>query len=549
MSSAFHKETLTGTEKKAGRPRLPWAVARKSRRRLRADARDARITDERVAGVVTAEGVRRNRKASKAEQKRADKAREKRDAQASAATRWLHERKWKFASKLGFYDPAAPGVESSTRQMEFSHMAIASPPTSHRGLVFGVDAGSGWMVVHDPFTAYGTELESPNVCYIGDLGQAKSSAMKTWGVLRQLILGRRVVVIDKKYQLDTKSGEYGPLAKKLKIKPVNFMVGGGGARINILDPRIAARLNEEDHEPAEGFRTPAGQSMLVRAVMEEALGRPLLPKEGKAVRMAHRQALTTETAAGREADVRHILEALYAPDKDAATAAGLTVEELREWGQDPAFELERMIEDDLAGLIDGPTSPEVQLNSGLTVFDVSLLPEDGPALPIVMTIINTWLANTLYRQTEPVPTTLLIEEAWHTVQGSVAKVTRRNTKLSRALSLSCQFAFHHISDIPEDSPAIAMLKECGTVLLYKQQKSADALACEEMFNLPPGSAHDISALVKGTCLFKIGSKDPFVAIHIRSPLEVELTDTDKAMKSTNTLAFDEEIPDLEVLPA
>ena len=31
-----------------------------------------------------------------------------------------------------------------------------------------------------------------------------------------------------------------------------------------------------------------------------------------------------------------------------------------------------------------------------------------------------------------------------------------------------------------------MLKECGTVLLYKQQKTADPLACEQMFNLPPG---------------------------------------------------------------
>lgn len=122
-----------------------------------------------------------------------------------------------------------------------------------------------------------------------------------------------------------------------------------------------------------------------------------------------------------------------------------------------------MIEDDLAGLIDGPTSEEIQLNAGLTVFDVSLLPEEGPALPIVLTIVSTWLANTLYRQVDPVPTTLLIEEAWHTVQGSVAAVTRRNTKLSRALSLSCQFAFHHISDIPADSPAIAMIVDAHVI--------------------------------------------------------------------------------------
>jgi hypothetical protein len=535
--------TTTKNSKRLG---LPWARTDTSRT-ARTEAHTGPSSLDGAA-AVTAESKDRKHPASKSAAKKADKAaarlRENAESQANAATRWHHERKWKFASRLGFYDPAAPGVESSTRQMEFSHMAIASPPTSHRGLVFGVDAGSGWMIVHDPFTAYGDTIESPNVCYIGDLGQGKSSAMKTWGVLRQLILGRRVVVIDKKYQTDIGGGEYTPLARKLDVATVQFRIGGGGSRINILDPHIAARLNEEAGEG--DLSTPAGQSMLVRAVMEEALRRPMSPKEGKAVRVAHRQALLNAKAAGETAHIGHILKALYAPAPEVAEAAGLTVDELREWGQDPAFELERMIEDDLAGLIDGPTSENIRLNSGLTVFDVSLLPEDGPALPIVMTIINTWLANTLYRQSTPVPTTLLIEEAWHTVQGSVATVTRRNTKLSRALSLSCQFAFHHVSDIPEDSPAIAMLKECGTVLLYKQQKTADALACEQMFNLPPGSAGVISRLAKGTCLFKIGSHDPFEAIHIRSPLEVELTDTDSAMKSASTINFTEKLTATEV---
>ena len=526
----------------------PRAVSRKLWRTFWSRQKAERLSLEAAAG-----GKSRKRPASKSAAKKAEmqeaKRRELAESKANTSTRWHHERKWGFASRLGFYDPAAPGVASSTRQMEFSHMAIASPPTSHRGLVFGVDAGSGWMIVHDPFTAYGDTIESPNVCVIGDLGQGKSSAMKTWSVLRQLILGRRVVVIDKKFQKDIGAGEYTPLARRLEVAPVQFRIGGGGSRINILDPRIAARLNEESGEGEAS--TPAGQSMLLRAVMEEALRRPMSPKEGKAVRMAHRQALADAKAAGEIADITHVLKALYVPDEEATLATGLTVDEVRAWGQDPAFELERMIEDDLSGLIDGPTSEDIQLNAGLTVFDVSLLPEDGPALPIVMTIINTWLANTLYRQEEAVPTVLVIEEAWHTIQGSVATVTRRNTKLSRALSLSCQFAFHHISDIPEDSPAISMLKECGTVLLYKQQKSADALACEDMFNLPPGSADVISRLVKGTCLFKIGSHDPFEAIHVRSPLEVELTNTDGAMKSTSTIAFTEDATTtaMEVVPA
>ncbi|WP_284750787.1 ATP/GTP-binding protein [Arthrobacter sp. efr-133-R2A-120] len=533
-----------GTTAALKRFSLPWAVARKSRRSIRAAARAETQAGQNHAAHLTAEGLERARNAKttqngKAAKKRARKeaaARERAELDASnTPLRWHHERAWKFASTLGYYDPAAPGILSSTRQMEFAHMAIASPPTSHRGLLFGVDAGSGWMIVHDVFSSYGETLESPNVCYIGDLGQGKSSAMKTWGVLRQLILGRRIVVIDKKYQLDIRAGEYTPLARALGVTPVKFRIGGGGSRINILDPRIAARLDEEDHDSGTAAETPAGQSMLLRAVTEEALERRLTPKEGKAVRMAHRQALASVRGTGRDADIRDVLAALYAPDASAAADANLTVEQLKEWGLDPAFELERMIEDDLAGLIDGPTSPDIELSGGLTVFDVSLLPEDGPALPLVMTIINTWLANTLYRQKTPVPTTLLIEEAWHTVQGSVAKVTRRNTKLSRALSLSCQFAFHHISDIPQDSPAIAMLKECGTVFLYKQGKREDAVACARLFNLPPGSADDIGKLQKATCLMKVGSLDPFVAIHLRSPLEVALTDTDKAMKSAATL--------------
>jgi hypothetical protein len=36
-------------------------------------------------------------------------------------------------------------------------------------------------------------------------------------------------------------------------------------------------------------------------------------------------------------------------------------------------------------------------------------------------------------------------------------------------------------------------------------------------------------------MMRIGGKDPFIAIHVRSALEIELTDTDKAMKSTATI--------------
>lgn len=82
--------------------------------------------------------------------------------------------------------------------------------------------------------------------------------------------------------------------------------------------------------------------------------------------------------------------------------------------------------------------------------------------------------------------------------------------------------------------ADTMIKECGTALIYKQSKGDDAEACERLFSLPLGCAAEITALPKAHCLFKIGSADPVVAIHLRSRLEAELTDTDRAMKSRAT---------------
>jgi len=76
-----------------------------------------------------------------------------------------------------------------------------------------------------------------------------SSLIKTWAVIRQLTLGRRVVVIDKKRQQGLRAdgtgtlgqGEYARLARALGVTPIRFVLGrnSGGSRINVLDPAIA----------------------------------------------------------------------------------------------------------------------------------------------------------------------------------------------------------------------------------------------------------------------------------------------------------------------
>jgi hypothetical protein len=426
-------------------------------------------------------------------------------------------------------------MHTTTRQAEALNLALSSPPTSYRGLIIGTDLLSGQLVTHDPFVAYEDKLvSSVNAAVIGDVGKGKSSLLKTWACTRQLLLdNRRVVVLDKKLQAGV--GEYTALARFLGAPSIRFTTDGRGSRLNLLDPVIAVGSDPADELEADaggGLSRPTGQMMLLRAVLAEALGRPVSEREGKALRQALVSATRDARERGRVPVIGDIVHHLLNPSEDQAQALNRRVRELQDWGLDPAFALERMIEEDLAGLVDAETTPEVHLDhpSGFTHFDISGLPLDGPALRVVMTLINTWQANMLARRSgQRQQTVNVIEEGWHVAEGSVGAIFRRNTKLSRGLGLATIAGFHHISDLPAESPARSLLQEAETVFIYGQGNQDDAEACVELYNLPAGTEDTIMALEQGTCLAKFGARDPILLRHERSPREIALTDTDDAL--------------------
>ena len=438
-------------------------------------------------------------------------------------------RRIRWLDRAGWYEPRETGSRSTTRQAEALNLALSSSPTTHRGLILGTDRLSGQVVCHDPFIAYADRLVSaPNAAVIGDVGKGKSSLLKTWGTLRQLLLdGRRVVVLDKKTQAG--QGEYTPLARAVGAPSIRFTVDGTGSRLNLLDPVIA--LGEEGDRGASAGR-PTGQMMLLRAVLAEALGRGVTEREGKALRLALLAATRDARDRGRVPVIGDVVHHLISPQAEAAAGIGIAVPELRDWGFDPAFALERMIEEDLAGLVDAETTPDVQLGhpSGLVHFDISGLPVEGPALRIVMTVINTWQTNMLAQRSQQLMQTVnIVEEGWHVAEGALGKVFQRNTKLSRGLGLATLAGFHHISDLPAGTAARSLLQEAETVFIFGQSLRSDALACVELYDLPPGTEHTIMGLGRGTFLMKIGAEAPLLVQHIRSAEEVRLTETDAAM--------------------
>ncbi|MBN1172917.1 MAG: hypothetical protein JXA67_12145 [Micromonosporaceae bacterium] len=395
------------------------------------------------------------------------------------------------------------------------------------GIINGLDLVTGQPVHHDPFTAYdGKILSSPNVVVLGDLGKGKSSLLKTVYVLRALALRRRrAVVADRKDQ--SGEGEYSELCRRLGGQPIKLAIGGGGSRINLLDPVIGVAAGDVTHV--------AGQLQLLRAVVHAASGQEPDAWEGAALRAAHLRALAVAEADRRVAVIDDVIAALKAPQPSEVLGDGADTAAARERfalaALAMAFNLERLVSDDLAGLFDGPTSPDVVLSDRLTSFDLSQLPTEGPGLPLVMTVINTWLTN-LLRKDRGWLTTFVAEEGWHLAEGVGAKIFQRNSKLSRGIGLSNAVALHHLSDIREDSPAIAMLKESETIYMYAQAREDDAQRCVALYSLPDQLVDELMALPQGVCLLKIGSGAPIMMQHLRSSLEMRLTNTDAAMRVT-----------------
>lgn len=434
----------------------------------------------------------------------------------------------RLLDRLGFYEPRPEGSTSTTRQGESLNLAISRMPSGFRGEVNGVDATNNAPVFLDQWSAYGEDVSNINVAVIGDVGKGKSSVLKTVFTTRTLPLGRQVIVIDKKRQ--SGRGEYSSVAEAVQSGSIVFTTGSiGGPRLNLLDPAISL---QGEHQGS--LYRPEGQSQLVFAVLEDTMGRPLAETEKAAVTNALSIVTHEMVGRGEEPVIGEVAHRMLFPQPDDTDIFGpLYRQEARMWGRDAALALRRLAETDLRGLVDQPTTSDVRdaLEHPLVHFDVSQLPDSGPALRVVMTLVNTWLSNRLAgRASRWEQTEMLVEEGWHLGEGSTGLLLRRNMKLSRGLGLSTVSAFHHISDFPADSPARALMQESAIVYIYGQERYDDAAACAAMYQLPAGSIETIMQLGQGQCLVKIGARDPILMRHIRSPLERAITNTDAAIK-------------------
>jgi len=333
-------------------------------------------------------------------------------------------------------------------------------------------------------------------------------------------------VFDKKDQ--DGAGEYTELTNLLGSTPLRFTLDGSGIRLNLLDPVILA---------GAGI---AGQlRLLVTATELAGSGRGLSDAEDFALRRAHQQVLLD---AGLSSSLRNpafertptlddLLVALRQVHLGAECAdmSAAVKDHLHQGAMNVYYRISGLLDTGLAGLFDGPTSGAVKFDNRLTTFDISQLPEDGPAVSLVMAVANVWLLGILKRNEARFKTNVVAEEGWHLIGGPGGRLFHSNQKLARALGLSTIANFHHASDIPKDSTARTVIKEAQTIHIYRQDRDDDVADCMKLFNLQEGSRTLLTDLHQGHHLLKISNRREIHVQHVRSPIEAQLTNTDAAM--------------------
>ncbi|MFF7728665.1 ATP-binding protein [Streptomyces sp. NPDC008001] len=420
-------------------------------------------------------------------------------------------------------------VRTSTGQAQAVYLPTAAPGLGDSGVVIGREVYSGKGYIYDPFQLYGQQLPAPHWLVLGESGNGKSALEKTY-VLRQLrFRDRQVVVLDA--QGEDGVGEWNLIAQQLGITPIRLDPAAalhGGIRLNPLDPAI----------------TTTGQLALLRTIIEVATGRGLDERAGFALKVAHAAVISefgstdgNGTTLDRQPVLTDIVEQLRHPEAESAETMNVDIDDVRAWGLDVALVLDRLVDGDLRGMFDGPTTAGIDLDAPLIVFDLSHIDRNSIAMPILMAIVGVWLEHTWIRPDRK-KRIFLVEEAWHIINSPfVAQLFQRLLKFGRRLGLSFVAVVHHLSDVVDGAAAreaAAILKMASTRTIYAQ-KADEARATGRVLGLPRWAVEIIPTLTPGIAVWDVNGNVQVVK-HLVTDIERPLVYTDRAMTEDGDFA-------------
>jgi hypothetical protein len=382
------------------------------------------------------------------------------------------------------------------------------------GVYVGRDVFGG-VFAYDPWELYSAGiLTNPNLVVIGQIGRGKSTFVKAF-VWRQQAFGRQAWVIDPK-------GEYGPLAAACGVEPLR-VAPGGRIRLNPLD----VCSDERGLTRQEMARR---QAELLCSLGAASLGRPLAPKERTATELA----VAAVCERSDQPTLPAVVDALLVPSTESALTVHTDAPQLASDGREVALELRRLVEGDLAGMFDGPTTPGIDLRSRMVVLDLSAV-YNSPALGVLMICATAWLQAEL-RRPGAARRLVVVDEAWAILSNlAIGRWLQAAFKLSRAFGVANIAVVHRLSDLraagadgsAEQLLAQGLLADAETRVVFGQPPSEVEVATG-LLGLTSTEAELLPRLPRGLALWKVGERS-FLVEHRLGRREAPLVDTDARM--------------------
>jgi type IV secretory pathway VirB4 component len=406
----------------------------------------------------------------------------------------------------------------TVRVLAATYPFVQDPGLGSAGIYIGTTPHGGGFYF-DPYELYRRQvLTHPALLVIGDMGSGKSSLVKTYIRRSRALFKRGVWCLDPK-------GENGPLMRSLGATSVAL---GRGLSMRINPLEFVAGAGEED----------GAQVTLLTGLLQWMFKRPLTVEEQQILMETWR---TLAGRTDRAPDLPSMLAGLGSPRPELARLLGYQSD--AEFAQDCrplALGMRALLTGPLAGICDGPTSPELRSLTDVVNVDLSMVLNTASFEP-VLRCASAWSAALISHLAGQQQLIFHVEEAWAVLQDlDLVRRLQAQMRLARATGVQTILVMHHLSDLrrlADDGTEVhksaeQMLSLTQTQVIYRQS-TADANDLRVLLGLNATEVERILHLRIGEALWRVNGRS-FVVQHRVAPSEWELIRTDSAMVGRST---------------
>ena len=353
---------------------------------------------------------------------------------------------------------------------------ISSELTTDNGILYGINRHNNSLILFDRFS-----LQNANTVVFATSGAGKSYAIKL-EILRSLMMGTEVIVIDPEYEYKHLSDAVGGTYINLSLSSEN--------KINPFDlPRAIGG----DSKPGDIIRSAV---ITVKGLVRLMLGE-LNHEEDSVVDRA-----LLETYAKKD----------ITPDCDLSKVEAPIMQDLEdilegmEGGAELALRLRKYTQGTFSGLFNSPTN--VKMDNNLVCYSVRDLEDELRPIAIYMIINYIW--NVVRSETKK--RILVIDEAWWLMQHE------DSAKFIYALVKRCRKYYLGVTTITQDvndflvSPYGQAIVTNSSLQLLLKQSSASISLVQKTFVLTEGEKMLLLQCGVGEGIFFAGSKHAAIQI-------------------------------------